>query len=210
MRINRPSTGLLVGGLALFVALGGTAAAATGQLVNIADPTHATWVAHVDSGGAVKTKTYPNAATFSRSLQVQNIQDNAVPKVLLETSATLAIDRIQMTAEDTGSTSPWYGGIFYQPASSGGDCTGTLTRIAVEAAPVGTEHLDSFGNDPLVLKPAVAGNQWCLVTTLGPANQTTGGLAYVDVSGVIVSGTFTPANEIRFGRSALRRSPAGG
>ena len=38
MRIARPGTGTILGGLALFVALGGTAAAAAPTVVNIADP----------------------------------------------------------------------------------------------------------------------------------------------------------------------------
>jgi hypothetical protein len=43
-----------LGGLALFVALGGTAAAATGSLVNIADPSNSADVAHVDSSGRLQ------------------------------------------------------------------------------------------------------------------------------------------------------------
>src|SRR3954465_15545397 len=51
MRSVKFSPGTVLGGLALFVALGGTALAATGQLVNIADGNDATKVAHVDAAG---------------------------------------------------------------------------------------------------------------------------------------------------------------
>jgi hypothetical protein len=54
MRFSRPSTGTILGALALFVALGGTALAATGTIVNIADPTTASNVAHVDATGRLE------------------------------------------------------------------------------------------------------------------------------------------------------------
>ena len=54
MQLRRPSAGTILGGLALFVALGGTAAAATGSLVNIADPSHSAHIAHVDSSGRLQ------------------------------------------------------------------------------------------------------------------------------------------------------------
>ena len=58
-RDRRPSTGTILGGIALFVALGGTALAATGQLVNIADPSNSSYVAKVDSSGALRTSSPP-------------------------------------------------------------------------------------------------------------------------------------------------------
>jgi hypothetical protein len=54
MRFSRPSTGTILGAIALFIALGGTAAAATGSLVNIADPTNAAHIAHVNASGQLQ------------------------------------------------------------------------------------------------------------------------------------------------------------
>jgi hypothetical protein len=54
MKLSRPSLGTLLGGLALFVALGGTAVAATGTIVNIADPGNASRVAKVDAAGRLQ------------------------------------------------------------------------------------------------------------------------------------------------------------
>jgi hypothetical protein len=54
MHLSHPSPGTTLGGLALFIALGGTALAATGTIVNIADPTSATHVAHVDAAGKLE------------------------------------------------------------------------------------------------------------------------------------------------------------
>src|SRR4051794_31490146 len=53
-RLRRPSPALAVAFLALIVALGGTALAATGQLVNIADGTKAANLAHVTNGGKLE------------------------------------------------------------------------------------------------------------------------------------------------------------
>lgn len=53
-RLRRPSPAMLVGFLALLVALGGTAYAAT-TIVNIADPTTPANKAKVDTTGALKT-----------------------------------------------------------------------------------------------------------------------------------------------------------
>lgn len=54
MQLRRPTTGTILGGLALFVALGGTTAAAGGSLVTITDPSHSTYRAHVDSSGRLQ------------------------------------------------------------------------------------------------------------------------------------------------------------
>jgi hypothetical protein len=51
MRISRPNTGTILGAIALFIALGGTALAAGATVVNIADPTTPANVAHVNSSG---------------------------------------------------------------------------------------------------------------------------------------------------------------
>jgi hypothetical protein len=209
MHVSRPSTGTMLGGLALFVALGGTAVAATtGQIVNISDPTAATHIAKVDSAGALKVKNFPNGATFSRSVDVGNYYANSfVPSTLLQSTATLNIDRIQLSVEDSG-TSPWDGAIWYETGDASG-CNGALIRISVEAAQPGTTHIDDF-RDPLTLKPDAPGHVWCLKASFGPFDVTTDGSAYVDVSGVVTSGTFTPSNAVRPKVSGIGHSPTGG
>jgi hypothetical protein len=54
MRFTRPSTGTILGALALFIALGGTAFAAGATVVNVADPTTPATVAHVDKTGRLQ------------------------------------------------------------------------------------------------------------------------------------------------------------
>lgn len=55
MRLSRPSTGTILGAIALFIALGGTAFAASATVVNIADPTTPAHKAHVNSSGQLQT-----------------------------------------------------------------------------------------------------------------------------------------------------------
>jgi len=54
MRFPRPSTGTILGGVALFVALSGTAVAAAPTVVNIADPAAPAHKATVDATGHLK------------------------------------------------------------------------------------------------------------------------------------------------------------
>jgi hypothetical protein len=54
LRFSRPSTGMILGAIAVFVALGGTAFAAGATVVNIADPTTPANVAKVDASGRLQ------------------------------------------------------------------------------------------------------------------------------------------------------------
>ena len=62
-RFSRPSTGTIIGALALFIALGGTAFAAGATVVNIADPTTPAYVAHVNSKGQLQVGGGPVTVT---------------------------------------------------------------------------------------------------------------------------------------------------
>jgi hypothetical protein len=62
-RLHLPSPAACLAFLALTVALGGTALAATGQLVNIADPTTASQVAKVDATGKLNVGDGSGALT---------------------------------------------------------------------------------------------------------------------------------------------------
>lgn len=61
MQFPRPNLGTVLGGLALVVALGGTAWAVTSSTVNIADPTTPSQIAHVDSSGKLQVGGTVNA-----------------------------------------------------------------------------------------------------------------------------------------------------
>jgi hypothetical protein len=70
MRFSRPSTGTILGAVALFVALGGTALAATGTVVNIADPTTASHVAKVDANGKLQIGGGPVSLSGTATTQI--------------------------------------------------------------------------------------------------------------------------------------------
>jgi hypothetical protein len=70
MRFSRPSTGTILGALALFIALGGTALAATGTVVNIADPTTASHIAKVDANGKLQIGGGPVSLTGTATTQI--------------------------------------------------------------------------------------------------------------------------------------------
>ena len=75
MGITRPSNGTLLGGIALFVALGGTALAATGTLVNIADPDNASRVARVDPSGGLRVSDGAGRLTIDGYTQDAPVRD---------------------------------------------------------------------------------------------------------------------------------------
>ena len=70
MRIKRPGTGTILGGVALFVALSGTAVAAAPTMVNIADPTVPTQIAKVDPTGHLKVGDGSGPLTVDGSVQL--------------------------------------------------------------------------------------------------------------------------------------------
>jgi len=83
MRFSRPSTGTVLGGIAIFIALGGTAFAAGATIVNISDPTNPSYVAHVTKAGALQTS---GTATVSGTVTSQ-----LAPPSAFVNQATLAV-----------------------------------------------------------------------------------------------------------------------
>jgi hypothetical protein len=74
MRLSRrPSPGTALGAVALFVALGGTALAATGQIVNVADPSNAAHVAHVDATGHLQVAGPVSGTVTSQQAPPSNL-----------------------------------------------------------------------------------------------------------------------------------------
>jgi hypothetical protein len=172
MKLRLPNPALVIACLALLVGAGGVAYGKS------------TKTAGAESSMSSKPKS------FDRSVSVGNFYGAGFTFApILQTTATLAIDRLNLSIEDTG-TSNWDGAIWYQ-AGDASNCAGPVTRIAVEAAATGESHLDSF-QQPLQLGPDAKGNVWCLKASFGPLDSSTDGGAYVDVSGTIVSGTLTP------------------
>ena len=171
MKVRLPSPALVIACCALVIGAGGVAYGKTAETT-----------------GAMSSKS-SKSKSFERSVLVGNFYDSFSPAPVLQTTATVAIDRLNVSIEDTG-TSKWDGAIWYQTGDAS-LCNGPLTRIAIEAIAPGESHLDSF-QQPLQLGPDAKGNVWCLKASLGPLDSSTDSQAFVDVSGSIVSGTLSP------------------
>jgi hypothetical protein len=191
MRRIRVSPAMVVALIALIAATAGTALAATGQLVNIVDPSNAGYAAKVDKFGSLSVLDRQRVS-FSRSEMVPNFYSTGTQTTILQTTASLQISRMQLAVEDVGS-SPWIGAVFYQAGDAQGNCNGAETRIAVESARPGDTHLDQL-SEPLQLKSDVAGHTWCLKVSFGPIDASTDSDAFFDVSGTVLVGRLTPAN----------------
>src|SRR4051794_18390703 len=74
---KRPHTATIVAFAALLVALGGTALAATGTIVNIADPSDAAKVAHVDAAGKLFVGDGSGALSVDGTVTAQSAAANA-------------------------------------------------------------------------------------------------------------------------------------
>jgi hypothetical protein len=206
MRIHfrRPSAGVVLGFVALCVALGGTALAATGQLVNIADPGNASQVAKVDTAGSLQTRvstgsvyaTQASSRAFDFSRSVTNYNAGAGYQTLFSTTATLAITSLSVT-NSIYNADPWELYLNYSPIPSGGQCAafaaGYRVLAKVNVAAGGTQALPL--PTPMLLKPAAAGASWCLMAGAAPRNGTSNAANGNDVRvngvGFIVSGSFT-------------------
>src|SRR5262245_25902065 len=171
MKLRLPSPALVIACCALLIGAGGVAYGKTAEAT-----------------GAMSSKS-SKSKSFDRSVSVGNYFDSFTFAPILQTTATLAIDRLNVSIEDTRSNN-WDGAFWYQTGDAS-TCTGPYTRIAVEAMAAGESHLDSF-QQPLQLGPDAKGNVWCLKASFGPLAGSGGFQAFVDVSGSIVSGTLSP------------------
>jgi hypothetical protein len=198
MRISRPSTGTILGAVALFVALGGTAVAATGQIVNIADPTTAANVAKVDSSGALKTagtasvtgvvgETSPKTPFFgglglSATTQVMPIGAN---------KATVALTRLDF---DNAFNQPNAARIevdLFELSGTTTTCDGSSGESFIGSydVPAGQTFADAM-QSPIVLKPLATGEVWCLLAqTFIEGNPSFYVAPVFSFSGYVVSGT---------------------
>jgi hypothetical protein len=185
----------VLGLLALFVALGGTALAATGQLVNIADPTNAANVAKVDTTGALKTTgTVTNIPVPSKIFLVRAyVGDNgSYQSVFPATTATIAINRIVVSDDFGQYQRPRQVILDLLTVNAGQACSLSSTGVAIQ--PIGTYAIQSSGSaidnpsPPLVFKPTGT-KPWCLIAADTPASNPGNTYASVSVSGWVVSGT---------------------
>jgi hypothetical protein len=189
------------------VALGGTALAATGTLVNIADGTNAGNVAKVDGTGALRTLQTEGAPAkpFSISQVFQDVAfvtDNVVIPV---NTTTLGVSRIYISNWSGSSTRRTV--ILYQYAvPNGGSCGpgGNNRIVGVYQIGPGADARDE-PNTPMVLKPLPGLPAWCLSAQSYP-NATENVNSYITVSGFIAAGSLPAGVSLRpAGRTGSRQ-----
>jgi|SRR5581483_389735 len=194
IRGRTPSAGTVLALIALFVALGGTAVAATGTLVNIADPTNPSFVAKVDSTGALKVQaaqrlTPPKGFLLSSSLYNYDTISSGYQWPFSPTTATIAIDHVTIAAW-VADHQPRLVQIYYFTVPAG--TTACTFNSLSDFRELGSWHVldDQVTDDlptPLVIKPNGT-RPWCLAT-LSQSTPNNPYYAYLDMSGWVVSGT---------------------
>jgi hypothetical protein len=164
---RRPSPAMIVALAALFAGLGGTAWAATGSLVNIADGTNASNLAKVDATGALQTRgaswqTAPPNPFFRHAY----VEPNAATTLIGATTSWVALTRmVLMNYYDQTAGAA----VDIRLAEWGGTastCDGSGGALPVAVYDVGAgQSLSDTMPSPLVLKPLSPGHVWCLVAT---------------------------------------------
>lgn len=186
MRGHRPSPALIVAFLALVVALGGTALAATGQLVNITDPGTSSHKAKVDSSGALKTAV----ATADSAFYGSTFLSTAGKTLIGPTTSTLAITRFVLANDQPGS--PIVSSLIYVPGDSTSCNNAAGSRNVVRYNVPALDSVSDAMPTPLILRPARPATVWCLEASLGFFG-TASNAPELSWTGYVISGA-APAN----------------
>jgi hypothetical protein len=203
-RFPKPTITGVIAVTALAVAASGTAVAATGSLVNIADGTNAAQLAKVDATGALKTNTTGGVLAYPTqplrpmliSRPLNNFYNNGGVYIeQFRTSATVAITHISFT-NVLANDETWELGLFYSPVQ-GGVCDAENAlgyRVLTLNLPPDTTA-DRVLPTPIVLKPNTPGATWCLTAIGGPSEAvdppSDASSVVIDYYGFVVSGVFS-------------------
>ena len=193
MRISRPSPGTILGGVALFVALGGTAYAATATIVNIADKNAPTHVAKVDVTGALKTSaTVTGFVPLTPFLGHQYLVTSTTNSLIGANQTTVALTRLDLANyydQTNGGTADIR---IYEQRGDATTCNGATVPVGTYEVPAGQTFSPAIGS-PIVLKPSTAGTVWCLSASASiQGSPSTYYLPEVSFSGYVVTGHLPP------------------
>lgn len=189
-RISWPTPATAISWLAVVIALGGTAAATTATLVNIADST-GTKIAFVDGAGRLKTTAAPSPG-LSAFTSFSYAPTSAMA-VLGPSQASVVVSSIGMSnpyLQTNGAPASVTLGIERTTNASCPNSVGKM--IGAYSLHAGTSFQMVFPAGP-VLKPKVAGESWRLMAyTSVQGNPGTVYNQIVSVNGYVESGSFTP------------------
>jgi hypothetical protein len=203
MKFKGVSPSMVVAVVALIAATAGTALAATGQLVNIADGSNAGNLAKVDNTGALRitgpvlSRDAPPFADFTAHASVSNFYRNGhnYLTVLGPTSAALSINRLVWT-NSLLNANDWEVYLNYETTSSGSCSRFSAGEREIDHVNVRVHDslTDTFPT-PLLLKPTGGASQWCLMVGGGPTSATGStsddNNVTLGISGYVQAGTFT-------------------
>jgi hypothetical protein len=200
MKFKGVSPSMVVAVVALIAATAGTALAATGQLINIADGSNAGNLAKVDTSGALKVTgsvvSRAQFADFTIHANVSNFYRNGhnYLTVLGPTSAALEVNRLVWT-NSLMNANDWEVYLDYETTSNGSCSHFSSGEREIDHVNVKVHDslTDTFPT-PLLLKPTGGASQWCLVAGGGPT-AATGSTSddnnlTLNISGYVQSGTF--------------------
>ena len=177
--------------------------AATGSLVNIADPAVATQIAKVDPSGALRTaaKALPPTTPFEGRGTVYNFYTSGAYYVLSQPSAaSVVISRVAYTNAITNDDA-WEVFLYISQGNTESECLSNLFGIYRQLEHVNVPAMQTVmspqPDSTRVLKPLTPGGKWCLVAGAGPTQNLSsadfGGVT-VDYSGYTAAGTFVPSS----------------
>jgi hypothetical protein len=194
-KIPRPSPALLIGLLALAVASTGTAVAATGQIVNIADPTAPSQIAKVDASGHLKTVASQGVPARPFSITDFFYDRAVVPDNTLvpPTDASVAVDRMIFSLYSAMTNRRTLYVYQYGLNSVTDSCQYETTYrfVGVYDVGPGAAAVDE-PSSPIVLRPSAVGKPaWCLVVEAWPAGagEDSSYYGYGTISGFVTSGS---------------------
>ena len=204
--LRPPSLATSIAVLALVVATTGTAAAATGQLVNIVDPAHANRKARVDATGNLKVTSTPALPTPFTRLSFPPAKFN-VDTVVSANSSTVALNHVRVSnyfKQINGTSLEVQMSIV--ASKSDGSCSGPGMGFLSYDVPNGQTVVDPFPT-PLVIKPLTdpAYPDWCILATT--ELQDLSASYYrptLSIQGYVVSGSISPTVATTAPRGATR------
>jgi hypothetical protein len=192
LRPRVPSLPTAISLLALSIVLGGTAYAATGQLVNIADGTAAGNVAHVSSSGSLYTTGTASVSAPAKpfNLNALSFTDGVFTGQFAPTTATLALTGLRISNATPNPVT--YN--LYRYTATGGGCSssGSSSFLGTWQVPAG-QTVEEQVITPILIKPPAPGQAWCLGTLVSYLGGSTGHGLYANFNGYVYSGTFAAA-----------------
>lgn len=195
-RLRPPSLSTAISLLALSIVVTGTAWAATGQIVNIADGTSAGNIARVGGDGSLKTAvTSGNVGVAVPKTQFQHsfFVGEGANTVIGPTKATLALSRVLVSNHGAGSLRHDVRVQLEQRASNGTACDGINRTLAGYDTKPNSTVIDPLPT-PMQLKPYGGASHWCLQASVIIVDDSGGYyLPTVGLHGHVVSGTYSGA-----------------